>query len=310
MAADPLLSVVVPAYNVASYIKPAVLSALDQTLRDLEVIVVDDGSTDATREALQEIVEERRDPRLKIVARENGGLAVARNTGIRHAAGRYVGLLDGDDLWLPAKAERHVALLDSNPSIGLTFSHSRYAAEDGSPLRRCLVARNSAPTLRDMIRRNHVGSGSSPILRRECFDRAGLFREDLRACEDYEMWCRILRATSFTMRLVPEPLTLYRIRTSSLTYSFDDFLRNADRAMRGLRELMPELPKRWFMEGHAEHYRIAAWKAATSGDRRAAARYLAHAVGLCPWLPLRDWRALAASCAILSPAPVIARLGR
>src|SRR5689334_849057 len=105
----PTLSVIIPAYNVESYIETAVVSALDQTFTDLEVIVVDDGSTDGTAKVLQAIANRRDDPRLLILTQQNRGLSSARNAGIGHARGEFIGLLDGDDAWRPEKADKHVA---------------------------------------------------------------------------------------------------------------------------------------------------------------------------------------------------------
>ena len=297
---EPLLSVVIPAYNVAPYVEAAVRSALDQTLGDLEVIVVDDGSTDGTTELLERLDRELRDPRLRIVGRPNGGLAAARNTGIEAARGRFVGFLDGDDLWRPEKAARHLEPMLDDPSIGITFSDSEYLTEDGRPTGRLLTSGSLRPSLWQMIRRNLVGNGSAPVVRRECFARAGLFDETLRSCEDYEMWVRILHATRCRIARIPAPLTLYRVRETSLSASFERFLENGDRAMASLRARMPLVPERVFREGHALHYRIASRKAVSFGHRRLAAGYLRRALALCPWLFLVDPRAAATALLLLT----------
>ena len=116
----PALSVVIPAYNVARFITAAVELALAQTMGDLEVIVVDDGSTDETATLVRCIS----DPRVVLVNKPNGGLSSARNAGIRVARGRYLGFLDGDDIWFPEKAEKQIAALEAEPGITMTYSHS------------------------------------------------------------------------------------------------------------------------------------------------------------------------------------------
>lgn len=288
----PTLSIVIPAYNVAAYVGQAIDSALDQTRSDSETILVDDGSTDATPCVVAQLADRRRDGRLRVVRQANRGLSAARNTGIRHARGRYIGFLDGDDAWRPEKAERQLALMEANPAIGISFSHSEYMLENGVPTGRILQVEVSRPTLADMVRRNHVGNGSSPIVRRECFEQAGYFREELRSCEDYEMWCRILHRTDFHAAVVAGALTLYRLRETSLCFAFDRFLENADLAVDLLRKEMPELPSRLLDAARAEHCRITAWKALSAGDTAAAQRYLARAFRLCPWLFVSDRRAL------------------
>ncbi|HEX8374526.1 MAG TPA: glycosyltransferase family 2 protein [Geminicoccaceae bacterium] len=297
---DPILSVVIPAYNVERYIEAAVRSALGQTLREIEVLVVDDGSTDATPLLLARLERELRDPRLRIIRKVNGGLSAARNTGIRAARGALIGFLDGDDLWRPEKAERHVARMDRDRRLGVTFSHSEYLTDDGRPTGRLHVSRLRRPGLGQMIRRNHVGNGSSPVVRRECFAQAGLFDEGLRSCEDYEMWVRILGTTRHAIGRIPEPLTLYRLRDSSLSTAFEGFLASADQAVATLRERLPAMPERVFREGHAVHYRIASRKAVSLGQRLLAIRYFGRALAICPWLFLIDPRAVATALLILS----------
>ncbi|MDX2098790.1 MAG: glycosyltransferase family 2 protein, partial [Leptolyngbyaceae cyanobacterium bins.59] len=114
----PKVSVVLPVYNVQSYIQQTVTSVLNQTYSDFELLIVDDGSTDRSIEFCRQCT----DPRLRILSQQNRGLAGARNTGIRHATGEYIALLDGDDLWHPEKLERHVQHLDRTPRVGISFS--------------------------------------------------------------------------------------------------------------------------------------------------------------------------------------------
>jgi len=295
---DPLLSVVIPAYNVERFVAAAARSALAQTMPDLEVIVVDDGSTDDTAAAAAAI----QDHRLRIVRQENRGLAGARNAGIRVARGVYLGFLDGDDLWAPRKAEVQISVMHRSPRIAMTYCHSAYVDERGGPTGEYLVSRMARPTLRQMIRRNHAGNGSTPILRAAAVRAVGPFDERLRTNgEDYEMWCRVLRRHGRgSLVRVPEPLTLYRIRSGSLSMSFDNFLQSGELANRILRQTMPEIPNWVFREGLASFYRVASRKAASAGRSSQAASYLRCAVTLAPWLPLSDPRVAATLCLILT----------
>lgn len=297
----PHLSIVIPAYNVADFIVAAVESALDQTFRDLEVIVVDDGSTDDTPAQLSAVAGRRKDDRLRIVRQENGGLSAARNTGIREARGMYIGFLDGDDLWNAGKAAAHVSLMDGNPTIGFSYSGSEYLEEDGSPTGRLLRPDTLQPSLHDMIVRNHVGNGSTPVVRRMCFEIAGNFREDLRSCEDYEMWCRILWMTDTIAVGLKEPLTCYRLRKSSLSFDVDHFVAQADLALDIICMSMREVPRRLIARARAEHYRIAARKAVIAGKRERALSLLARAFRLYPLIFLTDPRASAALLSLAVP---------
>src|SRR5262245_27808737 len=123
------LSVVVPNYNTGAFVVDAIRSILEQTMPDLEVIVVDDGSTDDSVAKILAV----QDPRLTCVRQPNRGLAGARNTGILLARAPFVGFCDGDDLWYPTKAERQLAVMEEDAKIGLTFSYSEYWTEAGEP---------------------------------------------------------------------------------------------------------------------------------------------------------------------------------
>jgi glycosyltransferase involved in cell wall biosynthesis len=304
----PRLSIVIPAYNVAEYILPAVSSALDQSFADLEVIVVDDGSTDNTPTLLAQLAGARQDQRLRIVRQANGGLSAARNTGIREARGEYIGFLDGDDLWRPDKAERHVAAMDDDPSIGISYSASEFIEEDGQPTQRLLRPDTLKPSLHEMIVRNHVGNGSTPVVRRDCFEIAGLFREDLRSCEDYEMWCRILWLTDAVAVGIPVPLTLYRLRKTSLSFDVDRFVTQADMALAIIQSSMKEVPRRLIARARSEHYRIAARKAVMAGRTDKARRLLVQAFRLRPLMFLTDLRAIAAFVSLAVPEAGIRRV--
>lgn len=298
----PLVSVIIPCYNVRSFIEDAVDSALDQDYRQLEVIVVDDGSTDDSAEVLKRLQRRRNDHRLRFVFQKNRGLSGARNTGLRHANGDLIAFLDGDDLWTRDKIARHVGLMVSDERIGLSFSDSAYINENGSPTGWVLTKRMLEPTLHDMVRRNHCGNGSSVVARRQCFDLAGFFNEDLKSCEDYEMWCRILWASSYKAVCIPRPLTFYRLRHGSLSFNAARFVEQADRAIHALQELMPFVPSRVFRMGHAEHYRIASWKALLAGDDAQAWSLLARALRLYPWLALTDFRPAVVASALALPS--------
>jgi len=176
------LSVVVPCYNVGALAAEAVCSLLHQTMPALEVIAVDDGSTDDTLAQLLALG----DPRLTVVTQANRGLAAARNTGVAHARAPLIGFCDGDDVWFPDKAAKQLAVMDADATVGLTFSHSAYLDESGAPTGQMLVSRCRQPTTRDLVARNHIGNGSTAIVRRECFAAAGLFDESLASCEDAE----------------------------------------------------------------------------------------------------------------------------
>ncbi len=286
-ADDLRLSVIVPSYDTAPYVRQTVASLFAQSASPLEVVVVDDGSHDDSLAVLASID----DPRLTVAVQANRGLAGARNSGLRLARAPVVGFCDADDLWYPHKAARHLALLAAEPDVGLTFSYSAYLDQHGAPTGQYLLSRCHRPSARDLIRRNHIGNGSTVVARRAVFARAGLFDESLGSCEDFEMWVRAAACSSFAVRLVPEVLTGYRVRTGSMSVATDDFLRGYGRALDRFRTYVPGFTAREAARSYAEGLRIASRKAFSGGQIAHSRRLLGAALRAAPSLPLRDLRA-------------------
>ena len=282
------LSVVVPSYNTARYVRDTLASLLAQTVRDLEVVVVDDGSRDDSLAVLAAVD----DPRLTVAVQANRGLAGSRNSGLLLARAPAIGFCDADDLWFARKAERHLACLDADPRVGLTFSWSAYLDEAGAWTGQYLLSRCRAPSARDLIRRNHVGNGSTVVARRDVFARAGLFDESLGSCEDFEMWVRAAACSGYGVRLLPEVLTGYRVRAGSMSTTYDDFVRGYARALERFRDYVPGFTPRDAARSYAECLRIASRKAFSGGQVALSRALFAAALRRAPSLPLRDWRAL------------------
>ena len=205
------VSVIMPAYNGAATIDEALRSIETQTYRDLEVIVVDDGSTDGTAA----ICEGR--PRLRLIAQENRGTAAARNHGIREARGELVAFLDQDDLWAPERLAAEVPVLDAEPEVGLVFSNFEHFGEkaerpgvrfdDAKVLRKIAGDRAFA----SLFKKNLVHP-ATVLVRRVCLDAVGHFDESL-YFEDYDLWLRLARR--YPIRYVPAPLARVRLHETN-----------------------------------------------------------------------------------------------
>ena len=283
------LSVVVPCFNVGGLGAEAVGSVLAQTLAALEVIAIDDGSTDDTLARLLALD----DPRLTVVTQANRGLPAARNTGIRHARAALIGFCDGDDVWFPDKAAKQVAVMEADATVGLTFSHSAYLDEDGTPTGQLLISRCVQPTTADLVRRNHIGNGSTAIVRRECFAVAGLFDESLASCEDAEMWTRLSVRAPHVLRLVAEPLTGYRVRAGSQMHTFETYIAGSRTYLERYRGYVPGFGDREAERTYALHLRVLSRKAFSSGQIDLSRAILAEALRRSPDIVVRDVRALA-----------------
>ncbi|HEX3801326.1 MAG TPA: glycosyltransferase [Solirubrobacteraceae bacterium] len=208
----PRVSVVMPAYNSARTIEQAVGSVLEQTMAEFELIVVDDGSTDATAATVAGVVDER----VRLVTRENGGTSAARNTGIEQAQGEWIAFLDADDLWLPNKLERQLTLMAAVPGC-LASQGSAYLVDDQLnrlALRRCIPV--ESPLLTFLRFQNLPNAGSSWIVRHDLLDRIGGFDTTLPRIEDWDFSIRLAR---FAKPLcIDEPLALYRYHESNRSH--------------------------------------------------------------------------------------------
>lgn len=205
-----LVSVIVPAYNVEQFVEATVRSLLAQTYRELEIIVVDDGSTDSTPQVLARLA----DPRLRVVRFDNGGLPAARNRGWELAQGEVLAFLDADDLWDPEKVERSLPLLQESVAVG---SRMRYIGEDGRRLPAAAGEAPDAPGARERIARADLMPFpiSSILFDRAAAEAAGRFDEALPQVEDLDFLSRVALVGPITW--VPEPLGSYRMRASSLS---------------------------------------------------------------------------------------------
>jgi len=209
----PRVSVIIPTYNSARFIAGTLDSVFAQSFRDFEVIVVDDGSTDNTREILQPYLN-----RIQYSYQQNSERSAARNNALSHASGGYIAFLDSDDLWAPEKLARQVAVLDDNPQVSLVFSQARYVDEGSNPVSFCgqtidgepgdglVIADYSIPLLSSNV---VAGGGSAAMVRRWMLDKAGKFDLDLVQSEDWDMWVRLAQLGPFAY--IPEPLTAYRV---------------------------------------------------------------------------------------------------
>lgn len=211
------VSILIPAYGTADYIAETLDSALAQSRTDREVIVINDGDPDT--EALERALAPYRD-QIVYVTKPNGGLASARNAGLRVAKGQYVALLDSDDLWEPNFLEQLLAPLEADASLGVAFPDAsifgggpwvgkRYFDIYTKP------AAENPVDCRRLLRRECYVFGSL-VMRRELLDRAGGFDDTLRASEDFDLWLRFAQAgVRFTY--VDRPLVRYRARVTSLS---------------------------------------------------------------------------------------------
>lgn len=197
------ISVVIPAYNAARFLPRCLASVAAQTHAPAEIIVVDDGSTDDTGTIAENLG-------AKVIRRPNGGLSAARNTGIECASGEWIALLDADDMWEPQKLAAQVELVSGDTV--LVYTGIRIFGDEGM--------RESCPAMvpreaRKVLRYRNPITPSSVIARRDALSLNGGFRQDIRACEDWDMWVRLDRLGNFAA--VTDALTDYYVYPGSMS---------------------------------------------------------------------------------------------
>jgi len=229
-----VVSVVIPAYNVAWCIRRAVDSVLGQNFGRCELIVVNDGSTDQTAEVLAAYGE-----KLRAIDQPNRGMSAARNAGIRSAGGMYIAFLDADDWWLPGKISRQVELMESRPEVGFCSTAARVEDGDGRLLNQWGCAQSNTNMLETLFARNAAIAGgcSAVMVRRGLFDRVGMFDETLGGFEDPDLWMRLAAVSGYAC--IDETLAVILRRERSVSRNLDSMRSAALRSMRKNRALLP-----------------------------------------------------------------------
>lgn len=265
------LSVIIPVYGADKYIATTVQSVLEQTHKNFEILIIDDGSPDQSIKTCQQFS----DPRIKIIRQANRGLAGARNTGIRHAQGEYLAFLDADDIWLPEKLEKHIEHLDSSPAVGVSFSRSAFIDETGKPLGLYQMSKLKGVTPLDLLCRTPIGNGSAAVFRREVFEAIKFqdnlygtvedfyFDDQFRESEDVECWLRIAIQTNWRIEGIPEALTLYRVNSSGLSANLSKKLESWEKLIKKTYSYAPELMAQWEKPAMAYQLRYLARRAVT-----------------------------------------------
>jgi glycosyltransferase involved in cell wall biosynthesis len=209
-ANEPLVSVVIPAYNSSRFIGRTVDSVLKQTFSGYELIVVNDGSPDTheLEAALEPYL-----PRVRYFSQENRGPSAARNLGIQKAAGRYVAFLDSDDAWLPHHLSEQVRHLERDGGLGLIYSNNLQVDDDGYTSKAFdRVPQNGPVTLESLLAERCTVNTSSVVVRRVVLVEAGLFDEKMWRCEDFDLWLR-LASQGVKMTYDPDAEVLHRVTT-------------------------------------------------------------------------------------------------
>lgn len=252
-----LVSVILPAFNAERFIRRAMESVLAQTYALLEVLVVDDGSTDGTAAEVKRFIAE--DGRVRLFSQANAGVAAARNLAIRQARGEFIAPIDADDIWFPRKLEKQVQTLRAaSDSVALVYTWSVLLDEEERLLDGCPVWDVEGDVFEALLYRNFIGNASVPLIRRSALGDMSydsrLRDQGAQGCEDWDLYLRIAEKHQF--RAVREYLVGYRQLHGSMSADFGAMARSHASVISEMQARHPEIPRavfRW-SRGHFYHY--------------------------------------------------------
>ncbi len=206
---EALVSVIIPAFNSEKYITECIDSVLTQTYQNIEIIIVNDGSTDNT----VDIVSEYKNDQIKLFHQKNSGAAAARNHGIKQASGVWIAFIDADDIWLPDKLQKQLKHCANQgwSHTDMFFHGDVYPKHTKNT---AFTSKHSGFILKNLLIENSIGT-SSVLIKKEILQELGGFNTDLRALQDWELWLRV--AEKHQVCYFDEPLVYYRVHSSSVS---------------------------------------------------------------------------------------------
>jgi len=285
----PKVSVIIPAYNRAHLIPAAIQSVLDQTYRDFEIIVIDDGSIDATKEAVNSF----KDARINYIYQQNSGVASARNNGITASRGEYLALLDSDDAWLPDYLSLMVEKLDAHPQAALVCSDCFICNKDLDEILQKKWHNSAYDTiepddaerhpLKYLLRSGCFISPQSTVLRKSILNNTGLFDETLVTHEDLELFIRIVR--EHPVKLIDIPLVKFRKNDNGLQSRYEQMCQDDITVMKRTLAAggLAREEKRFAIKRLAHAYHLWGWYAFYKKDSSLGWRRLFRAIMINPW---------------------------
>jgi glycosyltransferase involved in cell wall biosynthesis len=291
---NAFVSAIITTYNYGRFVVDAVESVLAQTYPHVEVIVVDDGSTDDTTLRLQPYM-----GRIRYVHQENSGVDAARNHGIRLAAGQFIGLLDADDMWHPQRLQRQMQFIADHPQAAVIAADTIIDLTNGWPVLSDATPAGAVSIEQLVIRARFAPS--SALIRKDCFDVVGLFRSNISGAADRDMWIRL--AARYEITLLGLPLMFYRNHGQNMSTAAAHMDEVDRRMLRAVFSEIPVLQKRRVLRRKAFSYAasMASFLYTAAGNQRAALAMIIQSLVLWPFsyeadrhkTPATRWKMLA-----------------
>ncbi|SDW99348.1 glycosyltransferase family 2 protein [Thiocapsa roseopersicina] len=280
-----LVSVVIPVYNGERHVGATLQSVAEQSHGRLEILVVDDGSTDGTADILSLFA--RQDTRIRILRQANKGVAAARNLGIRSARGDFIAPLDADDVWHPERISKQLrCLLDAPSDVGLVYSPWITIDESGAGISPCMDRdRFEGIVWLQLMLGNFLGSASTCLIKVACLRKIGLYDEEYfvqraQGCEDWDLYLRIARR--FRLLCQPDCLIAYRQVRGSMSVDVEQMMRSYERMMSKVGHPGVAFPKQVHRWSRAAYLLYLADRAALARRVGLTARLLLRVIALDP----------------------------
>ena len=280
-ADDQLVSVVIASYNTEKYLGQSIESVLNQSYQNLELIVVDDGSTDATSELIEPY---RSDSRLRYVYQDNAGQSNARNQGVRLAKGDLIAFNDADDIWYPSKLEKQVPVMARSENVALVYTGRDRIDSEGNPIEHRLPTQYRGANLCERLFERNFVPCNTCLIRKAVFERLGGFNEQLERSEDWDLWLRL--AAEYEIDFVPDRLAAKRFWPNQISRDMRRVATARQQIVRSFWKSHPNSVSRQIVDhAHAMNERMLAHAEVDQGNRLSALKILMSALKHDPFNP-------------------------
>ena len=276
----PLVSVIIPAYNAEKFLSKTLESVLSQTYKNIEVLVIDDGSQDKTAEIVKSIAQ--KDSRVILLQQQNIGVAAARNLGINNSTGEFIAPIDADDIWYPQNLEKQVqCLLQADSSVGLVYSWSVDINEEDKLTGDFRAANIEGNVFKTLLCHNFLGNASSTVIRRSCVEKIGGYNTQLKAqnaqgCEDWDFYLRI--AEYYQFKVVPEFFIGYRKIANTMSGDYQKMAKSHDLMLKEVQPRHPEIPKGLYQLSKSSFYMYLARQSSIYDNHHQTLYWLSQAL--------------------------------
>jgi glycosyltransferase involved in cell wall biosynthesis len=292
----PLVSIVIPLYNGDAFVERTLESVMAQTYENLEILVIDDGSTDQGVAIIRELIAQ--DPRIQLIQQSNGGVAAARNRGIEMAQGEFIGFIDADDLWEPSMIEKAIDRFTQSPTpVGVVYAWTKNINAMDQVISGVHVSKIDGDVYGTLLCHNFLGNASATVIRRACFDHVGLYDCEMRAnqaqgCEDWDLYLRL--AEYYNYAAVPELLVGYRKLEGSMSGDGHTMQRSQEMMLAKVKARHREIPAWYYGLSRSSFYLYLAHQGKQYGQPSVVQHWRQQALRANFWATLLrpEWYAL------------------